>query len=134
MFDFLKNLKVGKRDLDINDAMVERTATIALGGKKLVLKELKFVDFLSFQMIMSDFSTKNMATFFYENLGKLLKLCFPEYAINVSKLNTREAFNFIVAFISVNDLDRTLSNFQKATPTIREWLKTLGQAGSTLPK
>lgn len=127
-------LKVGKRDLDINDAMVERTATIALGGKKLVLKELKFVDFLNFQMLMSEFSTKNIGAFLYENLGKLLKLCFPEYEIRTDKLTTRETLNFIIAFIEVNDLDRTLSNFQQATPAIREWIKTLGQAGSTLPK
>ncbi|WP_424244380.1 hypothetical protein Dip510_001650 [Elusimicrobium posterum] len=126
--------KVGKRDLDIHDAMVERTATIALGGKKLVLKELSFVDFLNFQAIMSEFSTKNIAAFLYENLGKLLKLCFPGNGIRTDKLTTRETLNFIIAFIEVNDLDRTLSNFQKATPTIREWLKTLGQAGSTLPK
>jgi hypothetical protein len=126
--------KTGKRQLDINDAVTRRQKEVGFGGKKLVLNELLFVDFLAFQSLLSEMKTSNLAGFFYENLDKLLKICFPNFEIKTGKITTREAFNFIIAFIEVNDLDRTLSNFQKATPTIRGWLKTAGQAGSPLPK
>ena len=125
-------LKCGKRQLQIEDALIRREKSISLNGKKYVMKELLFGDmvqvFSMFEGLQA--SKKSLAMWVSQNIATLVLVCFKTESIDIHKLTMRESLQFVLAFIEVNDLDRIFSNFQKAMPS----LMTAIAASATLPK
>jgi hypothetical protein len=125
-------LKCGKRELQIEDALLRREKEISLNKKKYVLKELLFGDMVKVFSIFESLhnSKKSLSMFVSENIAVIILLCFKNENIDINKLTMRESLNFVLAFIEVNDLDRIFSNFQKAMPSVVQIIT----ASATLPK
>ncbi len=131
--------KRSKKELDIQDALTKKRATITIGGKPVVIEALKLPQALELIGALGTWGPllkaagTDMAAFNRLLLAKMpavLAFCLPGRQVSPDNITLAEFADLILAVWCVNDLDRVISNFTRAVQSMPK----LTQALAASPK
>lgn len=135
MFSF----KRSKKELDIQDALTKKRATITIGGKPVVIEAFKLPQALELigalgeggaLLKLAGADSAGFKRLLLAKIPAVLAFCLPGRQVSPDDITLAEFADLILAVWCVNDLDRVMTNFTQAVQSMPK----LTQALAASPK